>query len=128
VELEMKITPIPNLELRGVYTYLNAIDTDTGKRLVRRPWHSGRAGLSYRCWKFQVNFDWVFVGDREETARVFREKNPGYTRLDGIVTFDLNKWLQMYLRGENLTNDHYDEALGFDNPPTRLFVGTKARV
>lgn len=128
VELEAKITPIPNLELRSAYTYLHAIDADTTKRLVRRPWHSGRAGLSYHYGRFQINLDWVFVGDREETVRGFREKNPGYTRLDALVTFDLNRWFQIYLRGENMTNDHYDEALGFDNPSTRLFVGTKARL
>lgn len=68
------------------------------------------------------------MGDREETARGFREKNPGYTRLDALVTFDLNKHFQVYFRGENLTNDHYDEALGFDNPSTRLFIGTKLKV
>jgi len=127
VELEAKVAPIPNLELRGVYTYLNAVDADTRKRLVRRPWHSGRVGLSYRYGKFQLNLDWVFVGDREETSRGPREKNPGYTRLDALLSFDLNRWFQVYFRGENLTNDHYDEALGFDNPSTRLFVGTKAR-
>ncbi|MBI4115540.1 MAG: TonB-dependent receptor [Candidatus Omnitrophica bacterium] len=127
VELEAKVSPIPNLELRTNYTYVNAIDEDTQKRLVRRPWHSGRAGLSYRYKRLQANFDWVFVGDREETSRGFREKNPGYTRLDAMISFDLNKYFQVYFRGENLTNDHYDEALGFDNPSTRLFVGTKAR-
>lgn len=127
VELEAKVSPIPDLELRANYTYLDAVDSASGKRLVRRPWHSGRLGLSYRYGKFQINLDWVFVGDREETSRGPREKNPGYTRLDALLNFDLNRWLQIYFRGENLTNDHYDEALGFDNPSTRLFVGTKAK-
>ena len=127
MELETKLAPIPHLELRANYTYLHAIDADTHKRLTRRPWHSGRAGLSYSFWKCQLNLDWVFVGDREETARGPREKNHGYTRLDALLILDLNSYFQVYFRGENLTNDHYDEALGFDNPSTRLFVGTKAR-
>jgi outer membrane receptor protein involved in Fe transport len=71
--------------------------------------------------------DWVLVGDREETLRGFREKSPGYTRLDALISFDLNRWFEVYVRGENLNNDHYDEALGFDNPSTRFFVGTKAK-
>lgn len=127
VELETKIAPIPSLEFRAAYTYLNAIDADTRKRLTRRPWHSGRAGLSYSFWKFRLNLDWVFIGDREETSRGPREKSAGYTRLDGLLSLDLNSHFQVYFRGENLTNDHYDEAIGFDNPSTRLFVGTKAR-
>ena len=128
VELEAKIASLlPGLELRTNYTYTDAVDSNTGKRLVRRPWHSGRAGLSYRYKRLQMNFDWVFVGDRQETSRGFREKNPGYTRLDALISFDLNRHCQVYFRGEDLTNDHYDETLGFDNPSTRLFVGTKAR-
>ncbi len=126
VELETKISPFPNLELRTNYTYLDAVDTGNDKRLTRRPWHSGRAGLSYRYKRLQANLDWVFVGDREELGRI-REKNPGYTRLDALVTLDLNKHFQVYFRGENLTDDHYDEALGFDNPTARLFVGTKLK-
>lgn len=131
VELESKYTPNENFEWRVNYTYLDAVDTGTGKRLIRRPWHSGRLGFSYRFWKCHLNVDWALIGDREDrtaiSGRPPREKNPGYTRLDATLTFDLNKWTQFYLRGENLTNDHYDEVLGFDNPSTRLFAGTKAR-
>ena len=127
VELESKMEPTKNLELRVSCTYLDAIDSQNRKRLVRRPWHSGRAGLSYSFRRFNFSLDWVFVGDREETSRGFREKNHGYTKLDALLTFDLNEWMQIYFRGENLTDDHYDEVLGFDNPTARLFVGTKAR-
>lgn len=131
VELEFKVTPIEHLEFRTNYNYLDAVDTGDGKRLIRRPWHSGRLGLSYSFWKFQLNLDWVLVGTREDrtgsTGRPPREKNPGYTRLDALLTFDLNRWVQFYFRGENLTNDHYDEVIGFNNPTARLFAGTKAR-
>lgn len=131
VELEFKFTPLESLEFRTHYNYTDAIDSQTGKRLVRRPWHSGRVGLSYRFWKFRLNLDWVLVGIREDrtgaSGRPPREKNPGYTRLDAMLSFDLNRYFQVYFRGENLTDDHYDEVLGFDNPTARLFVGTKAR-
>ena len=120
-----------DLEFSTRYTYLNAIDTDTGKRLIRRPWHSGRASVNYRLWKFRLNFDWVWVGMREDrtgaSARPPREKNPGYTRLDAMLSFDLNNHFQVYFRSEDLTHDHYQEVLGFDNPAARFFVGTKAK-
>ena len=132
VEMEGKISPLESLEFRANYTYVDAVDTDTGKRLIRRPWHSGRAGLSYRLGKFQLNLDWVFIGVREDrtaiSSRPPREKNPAYTRLDALLSFDLNKHFQIYFRGEDLNNDHYDEVLGFDNPSTRFFVGTKAKI
>lgn len=129
VEWEGKVAPFSNLEFRVNYTYLDAVDTQTHKRLIRRPWHSGRAGLSWRHGKFQLNLDWVFIGTREDrtaiSGRPPREKNPGYTRLDAMLSFDLNRWAQVYFRGEDLTDDHYDEVLGFDNPTARFFVGTK---
>lgn len=132
VELEGKVAPFENLEFRANYTYTDAVDTGDGKRLIRRPWHSGRAGFSYRIGKFQINLDWIFVGMREDrtgtAGRPPREKNPGYTRLDAMLGFDLNKWTQVYMRGENLTDDHYDEVFGFDSPTARLFVGTKAKI
>lgn len=132
VELEGKFDPFKDLEFRANYTYLDAVDTGDGNRLIRRPWHSGRAGLSWHSGKFRFNLDWVFIGTREDrtgaAGRPPREKNPGYTRLDALLSFDLNRHLEIYFRGEDLTNDHYDEVLGFDSPSTRFFVGMKARI
>ncbi len=131
VELEFKINPLEQLEFHTNYNYIDAVDVGSGNRLIRRPWHSGRIGLSYGFWKFRLNLDWVLIGMREDQSGVFgrpaRERNPGYTRLDALLTFDLNKWVQIYFRGENLTDDHYQEVLGFDNPTAKFFVGTKAR-
>jgi len=131
VELEHKIFPWKNLTVTTVYTYLDATDDATGKRLIRRPWHSGRAGLSYDWWRFHLNMDWAFVGMREDrtgaAARPPREKNPGYTKLDVFLGFDLNKYFQIYGRIEDLTHDHYQEVLGFPNPSTRFVIGTKGK-
>ena len=131
VELEHQVKLCKNLTFSTVYTYTDAEDRATHKRLTRRPWHQGRLGLTYTFWKFNLSATWVLVGTREDqtgiSGRPPREKNPGYTRLDALLTFDLNKWVQIYFRGENLTDDHYQEVLGFNNPTAKFFVGTKAR-
>ena len=131
IEMENQIKLYENLTFSTSYTYTNAVDEATGKRLTRRPWHQGKLSLTYDWWKFHLRGDWILVGTREDQTGVFgrppREKNAGYTRLDALVSFDLNTWSQVYFRGENLTDDHYDEALGFDNPTARFFVGTKAK-
>lgn len=130
VELEHKIRPWENLTLYTNYTYTDAVDKETHKRLTRRPWHQGKVGLTYDIWRFHLHSDWVLVGDRQDVSgsatRPPREKNPGYTRLDFMVSFDVTDSFQVYGRVENALNDHYDEVIGFDNPSTRFFVGTKA--
>ena len=132
VELEHRIQFCDHLMFYTNYTYTDALDRATQKRLTRRPWHQGQLGVTYDWWKFHLSVDWFLMGTREDQTGVFgrppREKNPGYTRLDGFLSFDLNSHFQIYFRGEDLTNDHYDEVLGFNNPVARFFVGTKAKI
>ncbi len=132
VELEHKMALFKNLTVKNAYTYLDATDHSTRKRLIRRPWHSGRTGLSYDWRRWHLNADWVFVGMREDrtgaSARPPREKNPGYTRLDVFLGFDVNQYLQVYGRIEDLTHDHYQEVLGFQNPSTRFVIGVKGKL
>jgi len=131
VELENRIKLYKDLTFSTSYTYTDAVDRATSKRLTRRPWHQGKLSLTYDWWKFHLRADWNWVGPREDqtgiSGRPPREKNSGYTRLDALLSFDLNKWSEVYFRSEDLTNDHYQEALGFNNPTARFFVGIKAR-
>lgn len=131
VELESKISPCKGLNLRTGYTYLDAVDNSAEKRLIRRPWHSGKAGVSYDWWRFHANIDWIFTGMREDrtgaSSRPPREKNSGYTRLDAFLGFDVNSYFQVYGRVENLTHEHYQEVLGFQNQSTRFVAGVKGK-
>ena len=128
VELENKVSPLKNLTFYVNYTYTDAMNDVTGKRLQRRPWHQGKIGVTWDFWRFHLSSDWVLVGNREETSTGPRTKNDGYTRLDVSLFYDLTKYLQVYTRAENLTNDHYYEALGFDNPLAAFYVGVKGEI
>ena len=125
VELEHKITPWRHLTFSTSYTYTHAVNAETGKRLIRRPRHQGKVGLTYDFWKFHLATDWILVGDREDFGTA---KNKGYTRLDVALFYDLTKYFQIYTRAENLTDDHYQEVLGFDNPGARFIVGVKGEI
>jgi outer membrane cobalamin receptor len=126
VEIEHKISPWRHVTFYGNYTYTNAVNSVTGKRLQRRPWHMGKIGATWDFGRFHFYSDWILVGDTEETVTGPRTKNDGHTRLDASLFFDLTKHAQIYTRAENLNNDHYYEALGFDNPSTAFYAGTKA--
>ena len=131
VELEHRLKLWKDLTLYTNYTYTDAINRETKKRLLRRPWHQGKIGLQFDFHKFHFNADWILVGTREDTAggtRPPREKNGGYTRLDLALFYDLTQYFQLYGRVENATDDHYAEALGFENPLARFIIGGKAQV
>lgn len=128
VELENKILLFKDLTFYTNYTYTSAMNEVTGKRLTRRPWHQGKFGLIYDFQKFHISADWILVGDRDETVTGPRTKNDGYTRLDTAIFYDLTKYFQIYTRVENLTNDHYYEALGFDNAGISFYSGLKAEI
>jgi len=126
VELEQKITPWKQLTFYTNYTYTDAIDTTTGKLLTRRPRHQGKFGLMYDIWRVHLTADWLLIASRDDTSSGARRKLKGYTRLDFSVIYEITDFFQIYGRVEDATDDHYQEARGFDNPTARFFIGTKA--
>ena len=62
----------------------------------------------------------------------FAGKNPGYYRIDAGGTFLLvGQWgrlnrLELTVRIQNLTNQKYDEVLGFPAPGINALVGLRA--
>lgn len=128
IELEHRINLWKGLDFYTSYTYTDAIDRDSGKRLVRRPWHQGKLGLTYEFRKFRFFSDWTLVGNREETSGALRIKNDGYTLLNLGLSYAVTEFLEFYTRIENATNDQYFEARGFENQSTRFMGGVKAAI
>lgn len=129
VELDSTLRLTETLAVKAFYTYTNAVDEDSGKFLVRRPRHQGGMGLDWRRGKWHVHSDVRMVGQRDDLTGVFgrpaREKIGGYVRWDASIGYQLTPFLELYGRVEDLTNDHYQEVIGFDSPSTQLFVGVR---
>lgn len=123
VEIEHKIKLTEGLYFTTAYTYTHARDRSNQKRLARIPRHEGKLGLTYDWWRFHFTGDWVWVGVREDTNAV---RLKAYQRVDAALFYDLTKYMQIYGRVENATNDEYREANGFDMPYTGFYVGSKA--
>lgn len=123
VEIEHKIKLAEGLYFTTSYTYTHSINRATKKRLARVPRHEGKLGLTYDYWRFHFTGDWVWVGKREDTNAVMLDE---YMRLDLALFYDLTKYLQIYTRIDNATNDNYREANGFDMPYTSFTIGSKA--
>jgi len=95
-------------------------DLATGQPLLRRPDRKASATLDYRfsngSW---AGLEWVYAGEREDFGGI---------TLDAYQIFSLRAgwnflpdW-RLELRGENLTDERYEPAYGFDGAGRSWFV------
>jgi vitamin B12 transporter len=110
------------------YTYLHRADNETtGERLTRRPKHSGSLSLGYRAGAIDANVVAIRSGERVDTQAVApfaRALNAGYTTVDAMLQYRIGK-VAPFVKVENLTDEQYEEVLGFPSPGRRAIVGLR---
>ena len=128
VETELAVAPAQDLQLscRLQYTYQDARDvTDAADTYYRHqipyiPWHSGSAilGLNYRQW--DVNYSFIYAGERYN-----QQENIAYNYMPSWYTSDLsvgygirmkNYGLRITLEVNNLLDQQYDVILNYPMP------------
>ncbi len=95
-------------------TFLNTQDRSTGESLLRRPDEKGSVTLDHRfpngSW---LGLEWFVSGERSDFGNI---------KLEGYSLFNLRAgWLftpawQLEFRGENLLDEDYEPAFGFNSP------------
>jgi vitamin B12 transporter len=136
VETELRATPIPNLDLRASYTYLEAEKTDSaniaqlqGARLPRRPRNEVYVSGSYLwCKKFRTTIEAKWVNAREEIN--FGGPNfdiEDYNFVNFAAEYEISPHMSIFGRVDNLTGEHYAEVFGFPALGTAAYAGMKIR-
>ncbi|MBI4397669.1 MAG: TonB-dependent receptor [Candidatus Omnitrophica bacterium] len=132
IELSVDSQPIKKvLTLSGFYSYMVTVDKSlAGSALLRRPKNSGGVTVNLHLWdKWNLNVDANFVGNRKDSSFVFGrprfEVNKGYGILNAKLSYDVTKYWQVYAHGENITNEDYEDVLGFQTSGALLFGGVK---
>ena len=123
VEIEGRAILPAGLDLSVAYAWTEAVDAADGSRLLRVPEHSGSVTLGW-------------TGDRLSGALTVRSESDmldsGGVR-DSFVTanlngaFALNDSISLTARIENLTDEHYQQLLGYGEPGRSGYVGIKLR-
>jgi vitamin B12 transporter len=136
VETELRATPIPNLDLRASYTYLEAEKTDSaniaqlqGARLPRRPRNEVYVSGSYLwCKKFRTTIEAKWINAREEIN--FGGPNfdiEDYNFVNFAAEYEISPHMSIFGRVDNLTGEHYAEVFGFPALGTAAYAGMKVR-
>lgn len=115
-EIDIKATPVDQLALDLNYTYLTADNDTSNIRLVRRPRNSLNFTAVWTPLKpltLSVGGSWV-VGREDFDPVTFEQiEAPDYFVLRAGATYRINKHVTLWVRGENLTDDHYQPVLGY---------------
>jgi outer membrane receptor protein involved in Fe transport len=130
IELSLEARPAAALSLLGQYTWTDGkvlespSDFDPvyaeGRSLLRRPEHQASFAAQWSRSRVSAGLTLVYVGARADSDFVglglandpsFR--NPSYTRLDARVRVRVVGALEAFLVADNLTDEQYQEALGY---------------
>ncbi len=133
VEAYASFDPVHWIGFYVNYTYLDAKDLDTGQELARVPKNAVNTGVTVTPWSRLTLFMQANVVS-SQLESLFAGRNPGHYRIDAGGTFlllgqhgRLNR-LELTARIQNLTNQKYDEVLGFPAPGINALVGLRAYV
>lgn len=137
-ELALDLRPLDGLSLGASYTYTDATETDFAGmpvRELRRPRHMGGLSANYRFAADRANlnlninytgaqldvfFDPVtFLG---ETVTL-----DSYTVADLAGSWRLTPSMELVARVSNLTDEDYEEILGFARPGRAVYAGLRGR-
>lgn len=113
------------LVLKGAYTFLRAKDRNTGLTLARRPEQTGKIGLTitpYENWAIEPSV--TMVSFRYSSTNQTQRLAP-YARLDTLVNYRVNANMDVYLRGENLTNARYQSVRNYGTTGRAIYAGMK---
>lgn len=126
-EVIFEVKPARHIRGVGAYTYVNSQVTESqrpsdpiigvGRPLLRRPRHSGSLALVWDWRWFNVSSTTLLVGRRADSDFQFPSlgitSNPGYAKWDVAASLRSPHRITYFAVFENLSNDRYQEALGF---------------
>jgi vitamin B12 transporter len=115
-EIDIKARPTDQLSLDVNYTYLTADNDTSNIRLVRRP----RNSLNFTAeWTpihpltLSLGGSYVDGGEDFDAVTFAQIHSQDYFVLRASATYRVSKNVTLWVRGENLTDDHYQPVLGY---------------
>jgi vitamin B12 transporter len=135
VEIATKFNPWTWLTLESTYTYTDA-ETPAGLREVRRPQNSGSFTATFRLPDNKTRASITVVQNgrfRDEyfPPPVFAATSTilgAYTIVNAIITHQVTPQAHLYLRGENIFNEKYEEVFSYRSPGATVMLGLRMRL
>ncbi len=121
IELSARSTPLPNLSLYATYSYLHT----SLSNLTGAPKHQYYLGAQLKLWS---RLD--IAADLKGTAGLYVAddvKKQNYALLNLKLTCEVCRYVDLFVRLENITNAHYVINRGYDMPGFTALGGFKLK-
>ena len=91
-----------------------------GESLLRRPDEKGSITLDYRfTGESWTGLEWFYSGDRQDFGGITLES---YNLLNLRAGWSFSPWWRLELRGDNLLDEDYEPAYGFNSAGRSWYV------
>jgi vitamin B12 transporter len=121
--------PIEAVTTRVDYTYTDAENDTARDQLLRRPKDKLSVDLAWQATsRFQATAELLYVGSRADGTRLSFSpvRAPGYATVNLTGTYALTHNLALFGRVTNLTDQRYQDPIGFLQPRIGVVAGAKA--
>ena len=118
---------VKNLDLQIQYTYAATRDISGGSdtRLPKWPLHQITTVLRYQpIERLQASLEGRYVGERFGNVGN-GNATPSFVVWNLSASYDVTKYMQAYLRLDNIFNEKYEETLFFGTPIRSIFGGVR---
>jgi vitamin B12 transporter len=135
VETEATARPAPWLTATAAWTYTEAKDADTGSQLLQRPMHTASFTLTAKPIPlltiapqllYTGPFESYLVNNAGFSTSNITTAKPGLI-LNLAITYQLTPHVELYAKGGNLTNSHFEPVNGYAIWGPWFLAGARAR-
>lgn len=125
LEMRAVLRPMAALRLQAAYTWLDAVNEETGARLPSRPRSRFVASLDYRIGDFSALAEYLYVSQRYDAGLDRSMASYGLVNLKG--EYRISPQVTLSVRMENLGDESYEEAAGYGTPGFSVYGGVAVR-
>jgi len=137
IEVSLTARPVEGLQINGAYSYVDSTDPD-GTREVRRPTSTASLDISYAFPGDRLTLYLGGIYNGKQLDNDYRnyfingfmaEKTAlgSYTVVNASANYRVTDWLEVFGRVENMTDEDYQEVLGYATPGISGFAGIRVR-
>ena len=131
IEVSAEYYPTADLTLSASYTYTNA-ETSDGTEQVRRARHVASMNVNYAFMEGKANANLGIDFNGDQTDFAFDSSfNRSIVKLDSYVlvnlhaSYDVRHNVRLFIRGENLLDENYQEISTYGTPGISGYAGVK---
>ncbi|MEO0792554.1 MAG: TonB-dependent receptor [Pseudomonadota bacterium] len=133
IEVSARSQVLPWLFVGASYTFLDATDANDVDE-IRRPKHAGKVDLTAKfddgrgTFNLAAIYNGEMADDNFGTFPATRVTLDEYVLVNAALSYKIDPRLELFVRGENLLDEDYEEVSGFNTRGLTAYAGIKIKL